>query len=57
MDANGDGILAKVEFIENSNIEDKKWAKELFLELDPQGRGASTMPEYLNAYGNWARSE
>ena len=30
-------------------------AKELFLELDPQGRGASTIPEYLKTYGNWVR--
>jgi len=55
MDADGDGMLTEAEFIENSNIEDKEWAKELFRELDPQGRGASTIPEYLKTYGNWAR--
>jgi hypothetical protein len=58
MDADGDGMLTEAEFLENSNIEDKEWAKELFMELDPQGRGASTIPnKYLNTYGNWARSE
>ncbi|MBA7669056.1 hypothetical protein ES703_77183 [subsurface metagenome] len=55
MDADGDGMLTEAEFLENSNIEDKEWAKELFRELDPQGRGASTIPEYLKTYGNWAR--
>jgi len=55
MDADGDSILTETEFLENSNIEDKEWAKELFRELDPQNRGASTIPEYLATYGNWAR--
>jgi len=55
MDANDDNTLSEAEFLMDCNISDERRAKELFKELDPQNRGASTLPEFLKTYGDWAR--
>jgi len=55
MDANSDNILSEAEFLADCNISDERWAKELFKELDPQSREASSLPEFLKNYGDWAR--
>jgi Ca2+-binding EF-hand superfamily protein len=55
MDANSDNVLSEAEFLADCNISDERWAKELFKELDPQSREASSLPEFLKTYGDWAR--
>ena len=57
MDTNNDGILTEQDFVENSIIEDKILARQIFREMDIEGKSKLSLPRYLKIWGDWARED
>ena len=57
MDTNNDGILTEQDFAENSIIEDKILARQIFREMDVEGKSKLSLPRYLKIWGDWARED
>ena len=55
IDASDDGKLTKEEFVANGKMKDAVLAKTVFATLDSSGNRELVVPEYLWAWGRWAR--
>ena len=53
----GTNFIEEEEFVENSIIEDKILAKQIFEKMDVDGKGELSLPRYLKIWGNWARED
>jgi Ca2+-binding EF-hand superfamily protein len=56
MDADGDGTIARSEFIGHSGLPEAL-AKAVFNEFDTDDNGELVVPEYVRVWGPWARGK
>ena len=57
MDGNRDNCVTIDELVASGKFKDRKLAKAVFQALDGDGDGELVIPEYLRAWGRWARDK